>query len=286
MKKIDFSKVYSYSRLACFEKCPKQYYFNYLDSEVALIKKQLKKQRDYQTKGSAVHDAITLFHHLPSNKRVFETMKDCLLKAWYSENNPLIKPPLGQAGGFENLEHERRIYRECLFLLKNFFEMGENNPKIFYLPTKEIKYSFKDYEGLVKPLIGQLSISGKFDRIDKLKNNLKIIDYKTGGRVQDEFQLYFYKVLAETNFKKKVSLVSFCYLNQSRNEDFDVTKVKTEKIKDEIINKAKKIEKAEKFPTKPNKLCSYCDFQEICPAYKTKAEIKQTMKQLKLNGQK
>ena len=280
----NFSKVYSYSKLSCFETCPKQYYFNYLDPEIALIKKYLKKPRDYQTKGSAVHDAITLFHHLPVKKRNFNNLKECLLNAWYSEISPSQKPPLGEKGGFENLEHERRIYRESLILLSNLLKIESNDPKIFYLPTKKIKESFQDYQDLVKPLNKELAISGKFDRIDELeKDNLKIIDYKTGGKVKDEFQLYFYKVLAEINFKKKVSLVSFYYLNQGKDEEFNIAnqKIKSEKIKDEIVNKVKKIKKTKKFETKTSRLCNYCDFKEVCPAYNSLKDIKLKIAEIK-----
>ena len=69
MADSDFSKVYSVSKLELFEKCKKHYYFNYLDPEIAPIKKQFLKPRDYKTKGSAVHGAITLYYHLPKEKR-------------------------------------------------------------------------------------------------------------------------------------------------------------------------------------------------------------------------
>lgn len=282
MKNIDFSKTYSYSKLSLFDKCPKQYHFNYLDPEIALIKKQLKKQRDYQTKGSAVHDAITLFHHLPIKKRTFSNLKNCLLRAWFSESSPFQEPPLGELGGFETLEHERRIYRDSLILLKNLLKMEKNNPAIFYLPTEKIKESFGDYQELIKPLIKEVLISGKFDRIDNLeKGHLKIIDYKTGGKNQDQSQLYFYKLLAELNFKKKVSLVSFYYLNHAKKEDFDVSGMNSAKIKNEILTKVKEINKTEKFEPKPNRLCSHCDFKEICPAHKSLSEIKERIKELK-----
>lgn len=267
---IDFSKIYSYSKLELFNKCKKQYYFNYLDPEISPRKKEFLKPRDYKIKGQAVHGAITLFYHLPLEQRKFKKLKDFLLEAWFSEKEPTKTPPLGEWGGFKNIEHERRIYRQSLILLKNFFELKDINPSIFYLPSKNIKNSFDDYKEMIKPIKGEWFISGKFDRIDKLENgNLKIIDFKTGRDQKDIFQLEFYVLLAEINFNIKVDKVSFYYLDTKKIVDFDFSKVDREKSKNKIIDKIKIIENtpSDNFYPEPGPLCDHCDFKEICPAF-------------------
>jgi len=269
MKNIDFSKIYSYSKLELFEKCKKQYHFYYLDPQIVPIKKQFKKQRDYQTKGQAVHGAITLFYYLPVQDRTFDNLKKCLKEAWFSEIDLFKEPPLGKLGGFDSLEHEKKIYYDVLRLLKNFFELNDFNSNLFYLPTKNIKNSFSDYENLIKPLSEELFISGKFDRIDKFENNnLRIIDYKTGKKEGDQFQLDFYKLLAELNFDNKVSTVSFYYLDSGEGEDFDVSNLDQNRIKYQILEKIENIKNTQEFPPEPSGLCNHCDFQEICPIYK------------------
>ena len=268
-RKKDFSKIYSYSKLGLFLKCKKQYHFNYLDPEVAPIKKQFRKPRDYKTLGQAVHGAITLLYHLPVQERTLENLKNCLEKAWFSEIEPKKKPPLGKAGGFLDLRHERKVYANALRILKNFFNLKDLNPDLFYLPTRNIKDSFDDYERLITPLSGEFFISGKFDRIDKLKDGtLKIIDFKTGKENQDRFQLDFYKLLAELNFGVKVKTLSFYYLGNGKIEEFDVFNMRKEEIKDRVLGKIKTIEKTKDFSPEPNKLCNHCDFKEICPAFK------------------
>src|SRR4030042_1514646 len=206
MNEIDFSKIYSYSKIELFNKCKQQYYFNYLDPAIAPIKKQFIKPRDYKTKGSAVHGAITLFYYLPVGARTFDNLKRCLIQAWFSEIDIYKKPPLGQAG--------------------------------------------------------------KFDRVDKLENgNLRIVDFKTGKTKNGFSQLEFYKLLAELNFNAKVDQVSYYYLNNREIDNFDVSKVKTEEIKNKVLEKINIIKKAREFPPNPTKLCSHCDFKEICPAF-------------------
>jgi len=271
MENIDFSKIYSFSRLDLFDKCKKHYYFYYLDPEISPRRKEFIKPRDYNTKGSAVHDAITLFYHLPIEQRSFKNLRDCLLQAWFSEEDVNKEPPLGQLGGFKNIEHERRTYQEALILLKNFFELKDIAPSLFFLPTKNIKYSFDDYKDMIQPLNNEFSISGKFDRIDELENNnLRIIDFKTGKNKKDNFQLEFYKLLAELNFNNKVETVSFYYLNSKKIEDFDFSNLDKEKTKDKILEKINTIENTQEFLPEPNFLCNYCDFKEICPHWNLK----------------
>jgi len=267
MADYDFSKIYSFSKLELFEKCKQHYYFNYLDPEIAPIKKEFLKPRDYTTKGSAVHDAITLFYHLPQKERTFDNLKKCLKESWFSEKDVSKKPPLGELGGFKDIEHERKTYKESLKLLLNFFKI-EEEPNLFFIPAKTIKDSFGDYAKMIKPLGKDSFISGKFDRVDKLKSGeLRVVDFKTGRNGNNFFQLEFYKLLAELNFGKKVDQVSFYCLLPGKVKNFDVSKVKIENIREEILKKIGKIRKTEKFPPNPGRLCNYCDFKEICPAH-------------------
>lgn len=269
MTDIDFSKVYSYSKIELFKKCPKQYFFNYLDPVIAPIKKQYLKPRDYKTKGQAVHGAITLFYHLPIEERNFKNLKNLLLQAWFSEVDPSKEPPLSFLGGFKNIEHERKTYQDCLILLKNFYELKDIKPSFFLLPSKDIKYSFDDYKELIKPLNNEISISGKFDRVDKLENgNLRIIDFKTGKNNQNYDQLEFYKLLAELNFNRKVEKVSFYYLTNKKIKSFDVSNVNLDEIKNKVLRKIDIIKRTKEFLPNPTKLCNHCDFQEICPVFK------------------
>ncbi len=264
----DFSRVYSVSKLELFEKCKKQYYFNYLDPEIAPIKKQFLKPRDYKTKGSAVHGAITLYYHLPKKQRNLKNLKKCLEDSWFSEKDIYKRPPLGELGGFRDIHHERDSYKECLKMLNNFLEI-EKNPNLFYVPTKNIRESFCDYEEMIKPLTKQVFVSGKFDRIDELDNgNLMVVDFKTGKGSNGFFQLEFYKMLAELNFNKRVDRASYYNLKNKKIKSFDVSKVNTKDIKDKILDRVNKIKKEKHFKPNPSRLCSHCDFKEICPQFK------------------
>ena len=265
MPKKDFSNVYSNSKLSKFKKCPQDYYFYYLDPKW----KGYQKPKDYNTKGSAIHGALTLFYHLKPEQRNFENIKSCLEQAWFTDFDVKKKPPLGEIAGFQDVEHERQVYWECLKMLEKFLDFGDINPSLFYIPTKDIRYSFCDYEEMIQPISNEFSISGKFDRIDKLEDGtLRIIDFKTGKKNKDKSQLDFYKILAEMNFNIPVSLVSFYYLKNGEIVDFPIFNHNASReIKANVLEQLNKIKNAKEFSPSPSRLCDYCDFKEICPVF-------------------
>lgn len=260
----DFSKVYSYSKIKRFEKCPLEYYFFYLHPEW----KGFQRPKDYNTKGSAIHNALTLFYHLESDQRSLDNLKKCLNDSWFADLDPKKKPPLGQIAGFKDIEHERKVYWDAMKMLEKFFELGDINPLLFYLPSKNIRYSFSDYEQMVKPINEEFFVSGKFDRIDKLEDGrLRIIDFKTGRDNQDKFQLDFYRILAEMNFDESIGVVSFYYLKNGKVKDFPVFESRSNEIKEQILEKLNKIKTAKEFVPKPSRLCDFCDFKQVCPVF-------------------
>jgi len=283
-KKIDYSKIYSPSKLDMFSKCPKSYHFCYLDPVYSPMKSELKKMPhniwSFHTLGKAVHEAIVLFYHSPSKQRTKEQLKRYLEETWRSEVIWNKKWPLGKWGGFEGLEEEKETYDQALLMLENFFQMAEVDPEIEYLPTKNFGRSFDDYKKLIIPLSDNFDISGKFDLIARNKDNsLHVIDFKTGKKENgDLFQLRFYKVLAEENFKKPVKKASFYFLKTGNKKDFDLEKEERERIKKEILEKIIQIKKTESFEPKPSKLCKFCLFKIFCPE---KEKIKEIIKDVK-----
>lgn len=270
-QRIDYSKIYSPSRLNLFDQCPQQYFFSYLDPIKKKMKTKLKQLPEniyfFHTLGKAVHNAITLFYYLPLSQRTEKNLMKKLTEAWVSEVRWNKKPPLLKWGGFKTVEEEREVYTEAIKMLKNFLKVADENPAIHYLPTEDFRHSIKDYQDLIVPLTESSDISGKFDLITKSKDgSLHIIDFKTAKKEEtDPFQLDFYQLLAELNFDQPVKKASFFFLKSGKKKSFDV-KEKGEKIKNKILAKIEKIKKTTEFQPKTSKLCRYCIFTSFCPA--------------------
>ena len=281
--KIDYSKIYSPSKLGMFEKCPKSFHFYYLDPVYSPMKSELKRLPQniwsFYTLGKAVHNAITLFFHSPSEQKTKDSLKEHLKETWRSEVMKRKKPPLGKWGGFATLEEERKVYGEALKMLDNFIEMLEEDFEIEYLPTDDFYHSIKDYQDLIIPLSNDFDISGKFDLVAREGDSLHIVDFKTGKREEENpFQLRFYKILAEEKFKKPVKKASFYFLKTGNKKEFDLEKEKGEKIKEEILGKIDEITGTENFETQPSKLCKFCLYQTFCPE---KGKVKEVTRDLK-----
>lgn len=273
MDDLDFSKIYSVSRLKLFEECPKAYHFSFVDEVFVKMKSKLRRDPEniwsFQTLGKAVHDSITLFFYLPEDERNWERLKEQLKIAWRSEAMPNKLPPLGKWGGFKTLEEERETYKQALQLLLQFQKHFAFDQEIEYLPTKNITRSIDDYKKLIQDLNPAVQISGKFDLILKTKQGLAVVDFKTGrSEDQSDFQLKFYKLLAELNFDQPVVKASFYYLKSGHIKEYDLTKDDCTQIKTEILTKIDKIKKTKDFPPRPGKLCRYCLFRNFCPAKK------------------
>lgn len=282
--KIDYSKIYSPSKLDMFSKCPKSYHFYYLDPILSKTKNDLKKQPpniwSFHTLGKAIHNAITLFYYLPPELRTKDQLKENLKLTWKSEVLWNKKMPLGEWGGFKTIEEERENYSQALQMLENFFQLADTEPEIGYLPVKDFTRSIDDYHNLITPISELFDISGKFDLI--IKDNegfLHIIDFKTGKKEEDNnFQLRFYKLLAESKFKKKIAKASFYFLKTGNTKRFDLEEG-VEGIKDEILGKINQIGATKNFEARPSKLCKFCLFKTFCPEKDKVREIIQEAKE-------
>lgn len=243
------------------------------------MKNDLKKMPQhiwfFNTVGKAVHNAITLFYHLPIEERTIQNLKEQLKIAWRSEAMFNKKPPLGKWGGFKTIEEERTYYSEALQMLQIFFKMYEPDLKIISLPTNNLRNSIDDYNKLITKLNDSCDISGKFDLVlEDVDGSLHIIDFKTGKKEDvNNFQLRFYKVLAEEKFKLPVKKATFYYLRTGKKVEFDLTLEDSSKIKEEILSKINDIKNTKKFESKPSKLCKFCLFITFCPANQEVREI-------------
>lgn len=237
----------SHTALKDFLKCPRAYFLKnrYRDPKTGY---RLQIASAPMTLGSLVHDAIKWY--LQTNR---VALKDDVIKKY---RNHWLKYR-GKRGGFKSLEEETVFGKKGLLMLDNFF----NNLSI--LEPNLPAYDFLKYlidEGIV--------LNGKVDFIGLLPDgSLHVMDFKTGTKdEEDSLQLHIYAILAESNFQKLVSKLSFWYLEREstpREAVLDSLDEKLQWLKNKALEIKNAISKNEWTCIKED-LCSECkNYQAI-----------------------
>ncbi len=124
--------------------------------------------------------------------------------------------------------------------------------------------------------LGEHTIRGKIDRVDRVGSKVRIVDYKTGKAksndraedqkfAQESLQFSIYALAAKEVFGWDVESLVFDYvyertqLSTSRSDDQIAV------VKEKILNLASQIQNHH-FPANPGFHCEWCEYKEICPA--------------------
>ena len=185
----------SYTALKDFLRCPKSYYLKnrYRDPKTG---NRLQITSAPMTLGSLVHNAIKWY--LQTNRTAD---KDALIKQY---RNHWLKYR-GKRGGFSSLPEEGDFGKRGLKMLDNFWENAKS------LEPNEPVYDFLRFK-----LDEKIILIGKLDFLGNLADgSLHVLDFKTGAKdEEDPMQLHAYAILAEGNLQRKVSKISYWYLDR------------------------------------------------------------------------
>lgn len=232
----------SHSSISDFLKCKKSYYFKniYKDPKTGY---RLQMASPYLTLGALVHDVISWFLNL--NGQVTNLQLEEKYRNFFRKYR-------GKKGGFENLEQEASFGKRGLQMLANFYQN-------YKLLEKRLPL-----DGLLKHFLTEdIILWGRLDFVGILPDeSLHIIDFKTGTKdEEDPLQLYIYSILAQNLTSKKVSKISYWYLDRDKSPKEAVLDSLEGKIswlleKGEEMKKA--IEKKEWTCVKNPDLCREC----------------------------
>jgi len=255
---------FSYTQLAAFSNCPYQYRL----AHILRIPRRGKAQFSF---GKTMHTTLQKIFELANEKKglgqsnlfgteadqdkpvskinisideIINIYKSCWLDDWYDSK--------------EQKEKHQKLGKK---ILKRFYEKYRDNwPQAIFLE--------KGFNIKVEANKQTYTVKGKIDRIDKVGDKIKIIDYKTGSPKEkldfaDKEQLLIYQLAIQDLFKYEVAALSFYYLKNNLEVEFLGTEKELEKVKKKIILTIGEINKGE-FPPRPSMLCKYCDFFDIC----------------------
>lgn len=247
------------SRASDFKVCPQLFKFRAIDHlpEPSTI---------HQARGTTAHLALERLYDLPAPQRTPEALLELFRGAWTelrsSENFTEL---------FDSLEEEREWGVESLTLLHNYFALEDPTA---VSPLERELDMLED--------LGGITIRGILDRIDELPDgSLVITDYKTGKAPPERyalpafFALKIYALLIRNQTGRTPVEVRLLYLNGPTMYRLPVDDQQLDAMDRQLralwnaINRA--LERNQ-FPPRPGRLCDWCSFQDMCPAFQDQSE--------------
>jgi len=240
------------SRASDFKQCPQMFKFKSID-------KIESPPTIYQARGTTAHLALQRLFDLPGPEREPQRLYDLFRAAWMElkeEEYPTL---------FESVDDERAWGIESLNVLANYFSVED--PRSLEPLDRELDM-LEDLDGIV--------IRGILDRMEETTDGLIITDYKTGKappeRFADKafFALRIYALLIRHRTGVTPDGLKLIYLTGPTvyqvpvdDEQLDSMDAQLRELWD-TINTAIT---TDSFPTQTSRLCDWCSYQDICPAF-------------------
>ena len=242
------------SRAGDFKTCPQLFKFRAID-------RIPEPPSVYQARGTTAHLALQRLFDAPPADRSPATLYDLFREAWTE-----LRGEDEFEGLFEDVEAERQWGLESMDLLANYFSV-EDPSKIE--PVDRELDMLEDLEGIV--------IRGILDRIDRDSDgSLIITDYKTGKAPPERFALpaFFalkiYALLIRRIMGETPKEVRLLYLNGPTLYRLEIEDRQLDAMDSQLRALWRAIERAmasDRWPTRPGRLCDWCSYQDICPAF-------------------
>lgn len=242
------------SRASDFKTCPQLFKFRSID-------KLAEPVTVHQARGTTAHLALQRLFDLEATRRTPEMLYDLFRQAWTE-----VRADEEYSGLFPTVEEEREWGLESLTLLANYFTVED--PAHVEPVDRELDM-IEDLGGIV--------IRGILDRLDRNGDgSLIITDYKTGKAPPERyampafFALKIYALLIRRRTGETPGELRLMYLNGPTMYRLTTDDSQLDAMDKQLRALWHAIERAmneERFPPRPGRLCDWCSFQAICPAW-------------------
>ena len=242
------------SRASDFKVCPQLFKFRSIDRlpEPVTV---------HQARGTTAHLALQRLFDLDATERTPEMLYDLFRQAWGE-----VRADDEYTDLFSSVEEERAWGLESLTLLANYFAVED--PAAIEPLDRELDM-LENLDGIV--------IRGILDRIDRdADGRLVITDYKTGKAPPEKFAipaffaLKIYGVLVRKRTGETPRELRLMYLNGPTMYRLEIDDTQLDAMDKQLRALWAAIELAmatERFPPRPGRLCGWCAFQTMCPAW-------------------
>ena len=255
--------AYSHSRIGTFLQCKQKYKFQYIN----------KIKVDAET--------IEIF----LGKRVHETLEKLYKDLQFEKLNTKEDLLAYFDTLWENNWHEKIVVVKEEYNPENYKAMGKRFISEYYNHYKP--FNSLQTIGLETQDLMPLENGNQFHiRIDRLacdnQGNYYVCDYKTNNQLKaqeeldEDKQLAMYSIWIKQKYPdaKKVKLV-WHFLAHDKEMISERNDEQLQKLKRETEELIQEIEACKNFPINVSKLCNYCQYRQMCSAWKHEVELEQ-----------
>lgn len=239
----------SYSGLNTYQICPLKYKFQYIDK----IKTPKSKEAVF---GTLIHSTLNFIHTPAILAPSMEQALDHFSKNWNGDV-------------FENELEERAAFSQGVDIIRRYY--NDNDIARVNIVALESPFQIK---------LGEHTVNGIIDRIDRTDDGYEIVDYKTAKKmpsqekVDHDVQLTIYlQAFLDRYPEERKNLdklkVSLYFVKHGAKLTSTRTEEDLKNIEDKFLEVIEKIGESE-FQPVVNPLCDWCDFQDRCPMWRHK----------------
>jgi putative RecB family exonuclease len=259
--------LYSYSRLETFENCPLKYKYKYIDN----IKREEENIETFL--GSCFHQVMEKLY------------KDLRFKIYSLDELLLYYEDV-----WNKNYHPKILIKENDFTPPDYKKLGKVYIENYY--NRYYPFHQSKTLGIEKLVVVKLDKEGKYklqgyiDRLSEREDGFyEIHDYKTTSSlptqesIDKDRQLALYQIGVLDMWKdiKEIKLI-WHFVAFDKEMSSTRSREELEELRENTLILIKKIESTKDFLPKENNLCSFCEYQDICPLFKHKFKILTTSK--------
>jgi len=252
---IQAMTIYSHSRLASFEKCPKQFEYRYVQELPA------EREGIEAFMGKRVHEVLERLYEFAGRGQI-PSLEKVIFRyhAFWDEHYDDKRVQVVRRG--TPVSHYRNLGVRCLeYYYKRFHPFDQDETLGV---EEEVKF---DLDGN-----GEYVMRGIIDRVVRTEDGtIEIHDYKTGRYVpsqkelNDDRQLALYQLGLRDQFghDRPYRLV-WHYLQKREFRTSSRTNEQLDALRNETIGVIDEIEAATAYPVRRNRLCDWCEYKDRC----------------------
>lgn len=243
------------SSLSTFKQCPLRFKYTKIDG-------LREPDTEATVLGSFVHEILEFLFALPAEERTLNAARAIANSAWNERG--WRDRVIGVIGADEAIL--RKFRWNAWWCVENYF--GMESPA-------EIEPVGLEYE--VTGEIEGVRIRGFVDRWSEGPNGIIVSDYKTGKtpapRYRDDkfTQLFIYALMINHKLSRVPASVELLYLKDGTRLTSEVTESTLKSTTEMLITTNNEImQRCEsgEFEYKTSKLCNWCTFKSVCPAWR------------------